>query len=182
MKKVVLKYGLMSGLVSAVLMCATLPLAHRIGFGWGMVVGYTTMVAAFLVMFFGVRSYRETVGGGSITFGRALAVGCLISLITCLFYVGMWEVLYFGFMPHFMDDYGAAVIHKMQAAGASAAQIQAKTVEMEQAKRMYQNPLMNAAMTFLEPLPVAVVMSLLSAALLRKRPDAGGREVAEEAV
>lgn len=175
MKKIVLKYGLISGAISAVLMLGTLPFAHRIGYGCAMAVGYTMMVAALLMVFFGVRTYRETVGGGTITFGRAMAVGGMIALVMCVFYVGTWEVMYYGFMPHYMDNYGTYVLQQMQASGATAAQIQAKMAGIEQMKKMYANPLTNAAMTFLEPLPVAVVMMLLSAALLRRKP-AGPRD------
>jgi hypothetical protein len=169
MRKTVLKFGVWSGLVMAVLMVATVPFAHRIGFNNAMYVGYTTMVLAFLLVFFGVRSYRENECGGRISFGRALGVGLLIALVTCIFYVATWEVMYFGFMPHFMDDYGTHEIEQARASGASEAAIKAKQDALDKAKAMYKNPVYNAGMTFLEPLPVALVMALVSAGMLRRR-------------
>src|SRR5215831_13295490 len=155
MKKTVLTFGLISGGIMAVLMSATVPFADHIGFGnQGAIIGYTTMVAAFLMIFFGIRSYRENVGGGKISFGRGFAIGLLITLITTVFYVATWEVIYFKFMPDFCDKYAAYAIEKARAAGATPAAIQAKVDEMAKVKALLQNPITNIAFAFIEPLPV----------------------------
>ena len=169
MKKTILKYGLISGVLCAVMLVSTLPLEGRIGFDHSYYVGYTLIVLSFLLVFFGIRSYRDTEGNGRITFGKAFAVGISIMLIVCVFYVATWEVLYFTVMHDYMDKYAAYVIEKARASGASAAAIAAKTEEMKKAKAMYEKPLYNVAITFLEPFPVGLVMTLISAALLRRR-------------
>jgi len=170
MKKIVLIFGLISGALMAAFMFATLPFLERIGTDKGFVVGYTSMVLAFLLVFFGIRSYRENVGGGAITFGRAFAVGILIAVISSLCYVIAWEIIYFKFMPDFMDKYAAQVIAQARAAGATAQEIQAKQQEMQQFKQMYDhNPLINFALTFIEPFPVGLIITLISAAVLRKK-------------
>jgi hypothetical protein len=169
MKKTVLTFGVISGAIISVLMLATVPFMHKIGFTRGMVIGYTTMVLAFLLVFFGIRSYRENVGNGSISFGRALSVGLLIMLIACAFYVVTWEFIYFNFMPDFADKYAAFIVDDMRASGASAEQITQKIEEMKHFKVLYSNPFSNVAMTLLEPLPVGLVMTLISALILRKR-------------
>src|SRR6202012_261146 len=117
MKKTVLTFGLIAGLIVSVLMGGSLLLADKIGSGHSMALGYTIMVASFLLIYFGVRSYRDNMLGGQISFGRAFASGILITLITTVCYVVMWEIVYFNFMPHFMDSYFAAQIHKVQSAG-----------------------------------------------------------------
>jgi hypothetical protein len=170
MKKTILTFGLISGAVSALMMIATVPFAHRISFDKGLVVGYTTIVLSFLLVFFGVRSYRDNVGGGQITFTKAFAIGISITLISCLCYVLTWEILYFNFYPHFMDEYNAHIMDKFRASGASAAAIQAKLQELKKSKEMYDNPLINAAMTFIEPFPVGLLITLISAASLRRKP------------
>src|SRR5471030_1362226 len=114
MKKTVLTFGLIAGLIISVLMGGNLLLANKIGSGHSLVLGYTTMVASFLLIYFGIRSYRDNTLAGQISFGRAFACGILITLVTTICYVAMWEVLYFNFMPHFMDSYFAAQIHKVQ--------------------------------------------------------------------
>ena len=80
-----------------------------------------------------------------------------------------WEALYFTVMHDFMDKYAAYVIAKTRASGASDAAIAAKIEELKQFKVMYANPLFNFAMTFIEPFPVGLVMTLISAALLKKK-------------
>lgn len=175
MKKTILTFGLISGAVSSLLMIATVPFLEHLGGDKGAVVGYTAIVLSFLLVFFGIRSYRDNVGHGQITFARAFAVGICITLISCAFYVGTWEVIYFGFMPDFMDKYGTHVIEKMQASGASAAAVKAQIQELNKLKEMYKNPFFNVAMTFIEPFPVGLVITLLSAAVLRKKPSQTAR-------
>jgi len=168
MKKIVLTFGLISGAIVSALMLATVPFMHKIGMTRGMVIGYTTMVLAFLLVFFGIRSYRENVGEGHISFGRALGVGLLIMLITCACYVITWEFVYFNFMPDFGEKYAAFVIEDARAHGASAAELAQKMDEMKRFQALYQNIFFNVAMTFLEPLPVGVIMTFISALILRR--------------
>jgi hypothetical protein len=169
MKRTVLIFGLISGAISSVLMVATLPFAHKIGFNKALIVGYTTIVLSFLLVFFGIRSYRDNVGNGQITFTKAFAVGICITLISCIFYVVTWEILYFNFMHDFMDNYGADMIEKLKASGARAAAVQVQVEHLKKLKEQYENPLFNSLMTFIEPFPVGLAITLLSAAVLRKK-------------
>jgi hypothetical protein len=169
MKKTVLTFGLIAGLVICVLMGGSLLVADKIGSGHSMLLGYTMMVASFLLVYFGIRSYRDNTLGGQITFGRAFTCGILITLITTVCYVVMWEIVYFNFMPHFMDSYFAAQIHKVQSSGLDAATTAARVAAIQQSQQSYQNPLINAAYTFMEPLPVGLLITLISAAVLRRK-------------
>lgn len=176
MKKIVLTFGLISGLMVAAMMSALLGFVDKIGFDKGVIVGYTVIIIAFMLVFFGIRSYRENVGHGRVSFGRAFVVGILITLITCVFYVVAWEIIYFKFMPDFADKYASYEVEKAKAAGASKQAIDAKVQEMKEMKVMLDNPFLNAAMTFTEPFPVGLLVTLISAAILRKKPDAGTRD------
>src|SRR5262245_17956638 len=175
MKKTVLTFGLISGAISSSLMLlVAMPLTDKIGFDNGEILGYTTIVLSFLLVYVGVRSYRENIAGGTITLGRALGLGLLITLISCGCYVATWEILYFnfGFGHDFLDKYSAYQAEKAKASGASAEALQTQLQEMEKFKEMYANPLFNAAMTFMEPFPVGLIISLISAAVLRKKNPA----------
>jgi hypothetical protein len=169
MKKTVITYGLISGAVSAAMMFATVPFIDAIGFDRGAIVGYTAIVLSFLLVYFGIRSYRDNVGGGRITFGRGFAVGILITVISCMFYVAAWEIIYFNFMPDFVEKYTAHAIEKAKAEGASQAAIDARAREMQSLAAMYSNPLVNAALTFTEPFPIGLLVTLISAGVLRKK-------------
>jgi hypothetical protein len=173
MKKTVLTFGLIAGLIISVLMDGSLLLANKIGSGHNsMLLGYAMMVASFLLIYFGVRSYRDNTLDGRISFGRAFACGILITLITTVCYVATWEVIYFNFMPHFMDSYWAAQIQKVQASGLDPATIAAKVAYLQHSQQLYQNPFVNMAYTFMEPLPVGLIITLISAAVLRRKAPA----------
>ena len=139
MKKTVLTFGLISGAMMALMMFGTMLFINKIGFDKGEIVGYTGIVLAFLLIFFGIRSYRENIGGGTITFGRAFAVGILIALMSSVCYVIAWEIIYFNFMHDFVDKYAAHMVEQVRASGASAETIQAKLQEMKKFKEMYEN-------------------------------------------
>jgi hypothetical protein len=164
-------------------MLATTRFADALGFDKGAIVGYAGIVLSFLLVFFGIRSYREEVGHGAISFGRGLAVGLLITLISSSFYVATWEVLYFKFLPGFSDKLAAYMVDQAKASGASAAEVAAKEKEAAEFKVSYNKPLVNIAMTFTEPFPIGVLVTLVSAAALRRTgvrhgtSDRGGRHL-----
>ncbi len=175
MRKTVLTFGLICGAILSAMMLATLPFVDRIGFDRGEIIGYTSMVLAFLLVFFGVRSYRDNVAGGTIGFGRALAVGLLISAVASACYVLTWEVIYFKIMPDFGQKYQAHMLAKARQAGESEDAIARKKAEMDRFAELYRNPAINVAITFLEPLPVGLVVTLVSAGVLRRKPEAPAR-------
>jgi len=182
MRKIVLTFGLISGFIISVLTGGSLVFAEKFGSGHSLALGYTIMVASFLLIYFGIRSYRDHTLPGQISFGRAFACGVLITLITTVCYVVTWEVLYFNFMPHFMDSYFAAQIHKVQSAGLDSATTAAQVAAIERSQQLYQNPLINMAYTFVEPLPVGLLITLISAALLRRKAPAPNNSSADPAV
>jgi hypothetical protein len=171
MRKTVLTFGLISGGILSVMMLATIPFMDSIGFDRGEVIGYTTMVLAFLLIFFGVRSYRDNVAGGTVSFGRAFAVGALIAVVASVCYVVTWEIIYFKVAPDFWTKYQAYTIEKARASGESSAAIAKRVADMQRFDRLYRNPAINAAITFIEPLPVGLVFALVSAGILRRRPQ-----------
>ena len=177
MKKIVLTFGLISGAILVLMMFAGLPLMKRGEFGKLEIIGYSTMVASFLMVFFGIRSYRENIGGGTISFGKALQVGLLITLISCVCYVIAWQIVYFNFTPDFLERYGNYMIEKARAAGGSPAELAAQREQIQSFKALYANPFIRIAFTLLEPLPVGLPMTLISAAILRrKEPNSSALE------
>jgi hypothetical protein len=169
MRRTVLTFGLISGGILSVMMLATMPFHDAIGNDAGLVIGYTTMVLAFLLIYFGVRSYQDHVAGGRVGFLKALGVGVLIGLVASACYVATWEAIYFGGKSDYIEKYQAREMEKARASGASEAQLTAKQEEMRKLAEMYHNPVFNSALTFLEPLPVAIVFALVSAGILSRR-------------
>ena len=169
MQRIVLTFGLIAGAVLSVMMLITMVFMKDIGFDKGEIIGYTTMVLAFLMTFFGVKSYRDTINGGSITFGRALSLGLMITVVATACYVATWEVIYYKISPDFGDKYAAYTVEKAKKSGATQVQIDAKVKEMAEFKEMYRNPFVNMALTFLEPLPVGLLVAVISAGALRRK-------------
>ncbi len=169
MRRTVLTFGLISGAISSLMMVATVPIADRIGIDQGVFLGYTSIVLSFLLVFFGIRFYRDNIGDGQITFLKAFAVGISITLISCTCYVVTWEILYYNVFPDFWDKYGAHLAEKLTASGASPAAVQAKLQQVKKYKELYKNPLLNAALTFIDPFPIGLVITLISAVALRRR-------------
>lgn len=182
MQKIVLRFGLASGVLLIALTAVMLPLCMRgiIDFDYSQILGYSAMVLSFLLVFFGIRSYRDNVAGGVIGFVKAFQVGILITLVTCAMYVIAWQIAYFNFFPDFLDQYSAYSIAKMRAAGESEAAIRQATAEMAEFAKLYQNPLFNSAVTFLEVFPVGLIVTLVSAAILRRKPGQDALSPASE--
>lgn len=174
MKRLVLRYGLISGVILAtltitmVILCldGTMDMEHS------QVLGYTMMALAYIAVFFGIRSYRDHHNGGTITFGRAFKVGILITLVTCAVYVIGWEIVYWGFLPDFGDKYAAYTLNKMAENGAAPAAIAEARANMEKFKELYRNPFFNVGVTFMEIFPLGLIITLVSAGILRRKTPA----------
>lgn len=170
MKRIVLTFGLIAGAVLSIMMAATAPFAEQIGFDRSMVVGYASMVLAFLLIYFGVRSYRDNAGW--VSFGRAFGIGLLITAVASVCYVATWEIVYRTTARDFVAKYQAHALEKERSAGATETEMAERRAELERFARQYENPVYRAALTFIEPLPVGLVLALVTAGILRRpRPN-----------
>ena len=166
--RIVLIYGIVAGLIVAVPMVASmLVLTAQTAPDNGALIGYLTMIVALTAVFLGVKHYRDKVLGGAVKFVPALLVGLGISAVASAIYAIGWElsIALTGF------DFGAAYTQTMleaaRAKGASAEELARVTEQAAAFARMYSNPLYRLPITFVEMFPVGVVISVLSAALLR---------------
>lgn len=172
MKKNVLVFGLISGLVVSTLMAISMVTMYNnpdAGHGGGsMIIGYLSMLVAFSLIFVAVKNYRDKQNGGVISFGKAFKIGLLIALIGSTMYVIMWALLYNFYMPDFMDRYCAQMIENAKATS-SPAKIQELTEQMNTQKEMYKNPLFFVLFTYFEIFPVGLIVSLITALILKKK-------------
>ncbi len=170
MKRNVLVFGLMSGLIITIMMVVTINycVKHQ-DFEGNKVWGYTGMIAAFAFVFLGVKNYRDKYNNGIISFAKALKLGFLISLVGSTIYVGVWLIDYYVFIPDFMDRYTEHVLNASRKSGASAAELEKTTKEMASFKEWYKNPLFVILITYAEILPVGLIVSLITALLLKRK-------------
>jgi hypothetical protein len=138
-------------------------------FEMGMVYGYATMLLAFSLIFVAISMYRKQLGG-YIKFGKAFLVGLYVTLIASTIYVLSWLVYYYNFAPDFMDQYASYMIEQARASGKSQAQIDAQIAEMKPMTEMYKNPVYVILFTYMEILPVGLLLSLVAALILKRKP------------
>jgi hypothetical protein len=171
MKKNVWIFGAITGLVITSLMvyaameCYTNPDMQA-----NDVVGYAGMVAAFSFIFVGIKNYRDKYNGGIITFGQAFKTGLYITLIGSAMYVVVWLIDYYIFIPDFLDKYIPHVLKDAREGGATEVELQEKAEEMANFKELYKNPLFVVVITFSEVFPVGLIISLVSALFLKRKP------------
>jgi hypothetical protein len=173
MRKVVLTYGILAGFIVAVLMVAFGMGSNESGdFSTSMLLGYASMLISLSMIFFGIRNYRDNFSGGSLTFGNALVVGLYITIIASILYAITWKLYSSIALPDFADQYAKQMIHSVKASGASDSVIAVETKKMADWKQMYANPFFELGMTFLEIFPVGFLISLICAAILKRKPKA----------
>src|ERR1044072_6866782 len=172
MKKIVITYGLIAGTIVAGMMLITMPMYNSgaLKIENGELLGYSTMVIALALIFLGVKSYSDKYSNGVITFGKGLKIGLLITLIAGLMYGLAWEYIYPKIGDQFMQKWSELKIAEMKSDGASEAAIAEWKQESAQMVELYKNFFFRFAFTvIIEIFPVGVIISLISAALLRKK-------------
>jgi len=174
MKKNILICGLISGIIVATFMVSVSMACYKNDdFESSMVLGYASMILAFSLVFVGIKNYRDKFNNGIVSFGKAFKIGLYITLIASTIYVVVWLVEYYLFIPDFMDKYTAHVLKEASREGASQAVLDEKSAEMRSYKEMYQSPIMVILLTYTEILPVGLVVSLISALILKRKPNMG---------
>lgn len=174
MRNVVLKYGAISGLIVSAQMLLAMALIdwESTDFDMPEYLGYAGMLVALSLVFLGVKSYRDKELQGHIRFGKAFAVGCLIALVSSVFYVTTWEI-YYRSNDTLRETFGKRYMEKsltgLKEEGMSEEEITKKRVEMEEMWKMYEQMPFRVGLTFAEILPIGILVALLSAAILRKR-------------
>lgn len=174
MKKTALKYGGIAGAIITVLMLISMLSleGESPNFKQAEILGYVTMIAALSMIFVGIKTYRDKELDGSINFGKAFQVGLFITLVASVIYVAGWMIYTStGGAAEFMDQYYEYAIEQLRESGKSQEVIDKKIAEMETYKEMYRNPLVQIGITFLEIFPVGLVISLIAAALLKRKPE-----------
>ncbi len=169
MKKNVLVFGSVSGIIASAFMFISMYYCSRNGFEGNMLVGYASMLIAFSFIFVAIKNYRDKFNNGVVSFGKAFQIGALVALIGSTFYVVTWAFEYNFVMPDFMEKYSQNVIEKATKSGATQASIDAQIAQMKEYSEMYKNPVFFALLTYMEILPVGLIVSLIAALILKKK-------------
>ncbi len=169
MKKWMLLYGGIAGLIVSF----GFFLSHILsdvssGMRFSELAGYLFMITALSMIFLGIKKYRDRELGGVIKFGTAFTLGLGITVVASVIYVAAWEVNLALTDYGFVDEYSEYILEEKKAEGLQGAALQAEVTKMESFKEQYANPAFRLPMTFLEIFPVGLLITLLSAMLLRR--------------
>jgi len=176
MKRNIIVFGLISGVIVSALMAFAMAKCYEApdNYDNGMLIGYASMIIAFSFVFIGIKNQRDKYNGGIITFGQAFKTGVFISLIASTMYVITWMIDYYYFVPDFMDKYSVHMVNQVKASGKSEAEIATELANLAKYKEWYKNPLFVALFTYAEILPVGLVITLISALILKRKPTGTG--------
>lgn len=168
MTRMILSYGSIAGLIVGLpLFAITVALQGHPAPSWGAALGYTTMLVALSLVFVAVKRHRDQVRGGVIGFWPAFGLGLAISGVASLFYVLAWELALAVTGIDFGADYARAVVESKRAAGLDGAALEKLRAEMATFARQYRSPLYRLPMTLMEIAPVGVLVSVVTAGLMR---------------
>lgn len=171
MKKTILTYGLIAGLITMSFMlistiiydCSTAPSNES------MIIGFTGMFIAFIFVFVGIKNYRDKQNNGVVTFWDAFKIGFCIALIASCVYTLVWMVQFHFFMPDFMEKFADQAILDIKSSGLSATQINEQIAETEEMRVNYRNPFFRIMYTLVEILPLGTVIALIAALILKRK-------------
>jgi hypothetical protein len=181
MFKLILKFGVIGGLIVAVPMVwrmVTLDAGDSHDPLGGMVLGYLTMLVALTTVFLGIKQYRDKFLGGAIRFLPALGVGLAISTVACVLYVIGWEISMAYSEFDFTAFYTNYMVEAAKAKGGTPEELAKAVAEAQAFAESYRNPLVRMPMTFVEMFPVGLLVSLISAAVLRNSRVLPARQAA----
>lgn len=171
MKKIIVINGLIAGALVSLMLLITQYIFRANGttLDYGMLIGFSTMIISLSLIFVAIKTYRDRHQNGSITFGKAFQIGILIAVIASLMYATTWEIYFNTAGADFVEWYTKAQMDKLVQEGASEAAIAEMKTSLDSMATMYQNPLMRFSMTLMEIFPVGLIITLISAGLLRKK-------------
>ncbi|MEQ6166060.1 MULTISPECIES: DUF4199 domain-containing protein [unclassified Ekhidna] len=164
-------FGLLAGIINVIgwIVLDALFQGDGFDFSLGETLGYTAMLIALSTVFFGVKSYRDKELNGQITFKNAFLKGLVIVSIASLIYVVGWEIYYPNFQADFGEKYSAYLISNLEEQGLSSTEIAKEKASMEQWMQMYKNPLYRVPMTLMEIFPLGLIVTLISALILKRK-------------
>ena len=170
MKNSVLKFGIYSAISICIISMLGWLLGKNLDFAAQEVIGYAGMIVSLLFVFFGIKQYRDQENNGVVTFGKALLIGVLISLIAALAF-GILDIIYIKYInPDFMEHYYTEMVSQMKAS-VPPEELETKLAELESQKKLFANPFMSFMLMALTVFTIGFMISLISALILQRKPN-----------
>jgi len=168
MKNSVFKFGIYSAISICTISLLGWFLGKNLDFAAQEVIGYAGMIVSLLFVFFGIKQYRDQENNGVVSFGKALLVGVLISLIAALAF-GILDVIYITYInPDFIENYYTEMVAQMKTS-LPVEELETKLAKLESQKEVFANPLMSFIVMALTVFTIGFIISLISALILQQK-------------
>ena len=169
MKRTILRFGLYAILTIAALSLLIWALVDLVDNTLGEIIGYSSMVVSLLFVYFGIKYFRDKENNGNLSFGKALLIGVLISLMAALAF-GILDVIYVKYInPEFMTDYYEGMLEQSRSLPADEFEI--RKAELESEKEMFSNPFAHFLIMSMMVFVIGFIISLISAMLLQRKSN-----------
>jgi uncharacterized membrane protein YfcA len=130
--------------------------------------GFLPFIVMIVVLWLGIKAAREEAKDRSLSYGKGVSTGFLITLYSSL--IGtVYGFFHFKFInPNFVDYSIDAAREKWTQAGLSDAQMETA----EKGIRLFMSPVMLSIWGFLLSLLLGLVIALILSAFLKRKPEA----------
>ncbi len=168
MKNTIIRFGLYSFFAAVILFLAALVFGKGLSFETQTVLGYVSIVTSLSFVYFGIKHFRDRQNNGSITFGKALGVGMLITLFAALGFA-IVDYIYTAYInPDFIDQYTANSIANLEKTLSGDDLVKAKEDLVSQMESMGSSSAL-ALFMFVIVTVIGFIISLLSSLFLNKK-------------
>lgn len=170
MKAVILKYGLLAGIVVNGLMFGPIAVfgERPDWFRYGEIFGYSAMVLTMTATYFAIRHARSQ-QDGPFGFSRGLAIGVGVTAVASFLFgvatYAFYRIMGDGFPQRLWDHYVAEI----RGSGADATTVARQLAELESMRPLFFNYAFQAAVMFATLFLIGLAVSLVSAVILRRR-------------
>ena len=174
MKRTILKYGLIGGLIMSGLFAISVVIAgDPPDYVMMEIIGYTSMILAMLAIFFGVKSCRDHLLGGTISFGQGMGVGTGIATVAAAV-LGFYTFAHIAWVdPNFEEDYSAWQIETIQQSDMSETEKAEEIQHVEELLTTMNSPFMQGLVMFATVFAMGLVATLITAAILKRNVPQG---------
>ena len=160
MKKVVLQYGIIGGIVSSILGTLNwLLIAHPIGVQGSQAVGYASITLSLLCIPFGVRYFRDQLNEQAVSFKQALQIGLGITIMAAVV-MALHSIVFFALQKEAFLEW--------QRADLNPAELAAFNAHLAQQPDFVYTPWFRGIVMFVLVFLIGAVVNLISALLLKK--------------
>lgn len=129
--------------------------------------GYVTWIIIIVCLFYAMKSYRDSVNQGTLSYGNAFVIGLLVAIIAG-FISSVFTYIQFRFIsPEIIDKMLQMTEDKLMSKGMSDDMIE-KSIEMS---KKFMTPIIMSIMGFIMTVIIGGILSLIIAAIAKKDPE-----------